>query len=392
MQNLGFSIEEQGDLAADVIGMVKRAGRSLVPEELAKETLDYAKNLRVIQEITGEDARKKVAESKRLTESFGFQTRFLKATGGNAKALEDYTVASAKYPPVLQKAIQQAARLGTVTDFDAIQAGYKDVAENIGAQIRAGNVNIADFDRMVSDNLQGFTMSGHEQQLAMDQANAATGAFGGTIEALTEKTRYAYAYQNGGLEKLTGTVNQSAETSSGFNKNINLATDRLNDMRVALQNDVTPALRKFGEDVPQILKDARKKLEEAGILQSTNTGEGSARASTGKSFVEGGLFGLYKEGRLREFFKDLAGSANLGDYEGGMATGGVSQGPDSGYNQKLHGTEAVVPLPDNRSIPVSLDSSSLTAAVHQQTSILSEILRAMGTNNTLTSQIVQNSY
>jgi hypothetical protein len=52
----------------------------------------------------------------------------------------------------------------------------------------------------------------------------------------------------------------------------------------------------------------------------------------------------------------------------------------------------VVPLPDGRSIPVSMDSSSITAAVNQQSGILAEILRAMQNNNSLTSQIVQNSY
>jgi hypothetical protein len=76
----------------------------------------------------------------------------------------------------------------------------------------------------------------------------------------------------------------------------------------------------------------------------------------------------------------------------GKASGGISRGPVSGYSETLHGTEAVVPLPDGRSIPVSMDSSSITAAVNQQSGILAEILRAMQNNNSLTSQIVQNSY
>ena len=38
----------------------------------------------------------------------------------------------------------------------------------------------------------------------------------------------------------------------------------------------------------------------------------------------------------------------------GFAGGGVASGPTSGYPVKLHGTEAVVPLPDGRSIPVSI--------------------------------------
>jgi hypothetical protein len=39
---------------------------------------------------------------------------------------------------------------------------------------------------------------------------------------------------------------------------------------------------------------------------------------------------------------------------GGMAVGGVASGPESGYNVTMHGTEAVVPLGNDRSIPVKL--------------------------------------
>lgn len=38
----------------------------------------------------------------------------------------------------------------------------------------------------------------------------------------------------------------------------------------------------------------------------------------------------------------------------GYATGGIARGKDAGYPAILHGTEAVVPLPNNRSIPVDL--------------------------------------
>jgi hypothetical protein len=42
----------------------------------------------------------------------------------------------------------------------------------------------------------------------------------------------------------------------------------------------------------------------------------------------------------------------------GFAMGGIATGPKSGYNALLHGTEAIVPLPDGKSIPVSMDQSS----------------------------------
>jgi len=44
----------------------------------------------------------------------------------------------------------------------------------------------------------------------------------------------------------------------------------------------------------------------------------------------------------------------------GFATGGIARGSDAGYSATLHGTEAVVPLPNNKSIPVDLKGSGQT--------------------------------
>lgn len=43
----------------------------------------------------------------------------------------------------------------------------------------------------------------------------------------------------------------------------------------------------------------------------------------------------------------------------GFATGGIARGPSSGHIEILHGTEAVVPLPNGRSIPVELKNDAL---------------------------------
>jgi hypothetical protein len=46
-----------------------------------------------------------------------------------------------------------------------------------------------------------------------------------------------------------------------------------------------------------------------------------------------------------------------------MAAGGnILTGPLKGYLAMLHGTEAVVPLPDGRRIPVDIDLSQLTSS------------------------------
>jgi hypothetical protein len=76
----------------------------------------------------------------------------------------------------------------------------------------------------------------------------------------------------------------------------------------------------------------------------------------------------------------------------GYAKGGIASGSISGYQAELHGTEAVVPLPDNKSIPVKLDSSALTATLNEHTGLLSSILVAMNKGNSLSSGILQNGY
>jgi hypothetical protein len=46
-----------------------------------------------------------------------------------------------------------------------------------------------------------------------------------------------------------------------------------------------------------------------------------------------------------------------------FAKGGISMGPRSGYLATLHGPEAVVPLPDGKSIPVKMDSNNSASAM-----------------------------
>ena len=52
------------------------------------------------------------------------------------------------------------------------------------------------------------------------------------------------------------------------------------------------------------------------------------------------------------------GVFSAGKKVSGYATGGVARGPGAGYPALLHGTEAVVPLPNGRSIPVEMKNGS----------------------------------
>jgi len=73
--------------------------------------------------------------------------------------------------------------------------------------------------------------------------------------------------------------------------------------------------------------------------------------------------------------KDIIESINALKATGEYATGGISSGPTSGYNVELHGTEAIVPLPDGTNIPVSLTTSGMSSMLE---SIINQTSNELG--------------
>ena len=78
----------------------------------------------------------------------------------------------------------------------------------------------------------------------------------------------------------------------------------------------------------------------------------------------------------------------------GYKFGGIAEGPDSGYMVELHGTEAVVPLPDGRSIPVEMPNymagiNNQIAAISEQSKQLAELITIMRTRNQISEKILR---
>jgi hypothetical protein len=72
--------------------------------------------------------------------------------------------------------------------------------------------------------------------------------------------------------------------------------------------------------------------------------------------LEGTSFGSFlgfEKGGITPGYAKGGYSLNKNNY----SRGGTARGPQSGYAATLHGNEAVVPLPDNRSIPVTLNGA-----------------------------------
>jgi hypothetical protein len=73
-----------------------------------------------------------------------------------------------------------------------------------------------------------------------------------------------------------------------------------------------------------------------------------------------------------------------------MQDGGIASGPKSGYQATLHGTEAVVPLPDGKTIPVTMpEMSNQVSMMSEQITRLDELIALMRNQNGISHKILQ---
>lgn len=132
---------------------------------------------------------------------------------------------------------------------------------------------------------------------------------------------------------------------------------------------IEPGPVQFGDDgnpVKSIDANSDSNEENTGAVKTlTNTlgrmGVSAASGSTGS-----GLVGIAASHGLDWLFNSvLATARNGGVFNGagkvpGYASGGIARGSTSGYPAMLHGTEAVIPLPQGGKIPVEMKNGGAT--------------------------------
>ena len=393
MIRLGYGFEEQAELTATVMGNIRRTNQAVNVNVLAEQTRKYAENLRLISALTGEDAKAKTKQVQEQNQIAAFQNQIAKmgpavaANIDSAMSLMTETEKKAFRDRVIFQGavINQEAALFEATNRAAAERGRmlyekfltgtfdpKTVAE---ANARYQQASIQAF----RDNQALFT-AGFATNDAMLQAQAQAG-----LDAYNRDLKIT----GEALATITDTIAQVAKPGDELTDGFVGATVAAQKMAVLFEEKLLPLLGTYAETVDivntsmlnfinKMLNDKKQPVDEKVLREQMLIGGVDVRTNEPLTSAQLGV--IKAGGPLPEIGKK------------GMALGGISTGPVSGHVEVLHGTEAVVPLPDNRSIPVTLDSSSLTSAVNQQSTILNEILNAMKNQNGMTSQIVQNSY
>lgn len=370
--NLGYGFEEQAALVADTIKDMR--GSKVGPltasnQKIAEQTQKYAENLRIIAAITGEDAKKKSEQVRNEANILAFQQKLAAMPAAQQAA----TMRAMDNMNSLQrKNFMDMVNFGSIINTEgaaasALSVGLRDSvsdAYKMWQQGKLDDVNQRTLNAKYNAQMQKDALG----QTSIGLAGAA--GVGGLPQALAESFMTMINEVKTGTPEAIAAAEKNMKaqekTSDALTKSVTGAAEAAQNLKLVLQDVLTPAIGKFAEVSEAMLTSVQEMLADLGL--------GTAPKSA-KSLP------TFMPGQGKGILSDL-----------GFAKGGISSGPLSGYTEKLHGTEAVVPLPDGKTIPVTMDSSSITNSIQQQNGILNGILEALHKNNQLTSGILQSSY
>ena len=428
---MGISFAEQGGLTAQYMAQLRSFGKdikSIPAAQLAQGTAEYAKHLRVLSDLTGQDASNLMAQARAEAQRGALMD---KLSANQARAFQDSFAIFSTLPEQqgakLQSALAQLLAGGVVTD--PVIAGNRivmDMLAKTAEQVSKGNINMVN---ATQTNLANAAMAFRETgESATDFAtlmnpNGTSAVAQGMSQFSNALRQYRY---DPGVAKAALQQTEAMAQASGDYIAITEAMVSFQVQMEGITGSVLPMYTKAmlwaTEQTFDVIQDGIKYLENAykagadvtkqasafvtlvaDLLNAPATPSGNASKAADEM-----LPGL---GRITSMGPGLSDLIDLNPF----AKGGIAEGPASGHPAMLHGIEAVVPLPDGKSIPVDvnlpmapqetttstptvvtaqIDPSAfkdLTTAMQRHGVMLTEMVGLMQKNNNLTSGILQHS-
>ena len=385
---LGYGFEEQASLAASMMANQKAAGdyRVRSDSEVARETLAYGKSLKIISDITGKDAKK--AAEKARAESMRLEVSSKLTAEQNTR----FQSALQTMPEELKKGfIEKILTGGTVLD----QATNVLISNNAqaGAYLNNMTESVMNSNR-TNTEMTKFTLEANavlgkslrEMDSTINTVGAVVPGVARDVGEMANKLILATNYNVEAIAKATSDADKSATNMAALDKNVVALETGVQTLKVALQEQLTGAITSFAV---QALAAAKTMNAIAGATMSLTEGlwdkikrvGGAVAMGAVEGGIAGGVWGSMGGTLALPGVGTIAGAgagAGAGAIVGGViagfkelffnkegkALGGVTEGPKSGYLEKLHGTEAVVPLEGGRTIPVSLNMSNISSMIN----------------------------
>jgi hypothetical protein len=155
--NLGYSYEEQAGLVAETMAQMRQSGGPLKAndKQVAEQTMKYADNLRIIASVTGEDAKKRMAQAQEAANNLAFQQ---KLDGMSAEQKANTVAAMATMSKEEQKAFMEVAVNGRAMTVES--AALMNQVPALGSKI---NQSVDEFNKGTLDGQKQLQINADNQ-------------------------------------------------------------------------------------------------------------------------------------------------------------------------------------------------------------------------------------
>ena len=256
-----------------------------------------------------------------------------------SKALDSFRETTKKAHEDNKAAVVEGLKIARQSQLDLLIAAQDDFIIGLTDTLRSASVRITHHHEGFSGPAEG-KMSLND---AMDEIDA-SGTYG-KDDPITTGTSAG--------PRLSDMGKKQTETGSTKTTSVPSKKTQTKDESGGLAGELEGAIGNAMKEGADYFENAGLEMFEKGSLDFAALGQGliSEMANSLLSPLTDALGGAVK-GFLSSF--SMAGGARNGNVFESYGTGGIARGREAGYPAMLHGTEAVVPLPNNKKIPVDI--------------------------------------
>jgi predicted nucleic acid-binding Zn-ribbon protein len=378
---LGYSIQDQADIVAASMNNLSKTTniQKLSGDQIAEQSYEYAKSLKVISDITGKSAKQQMEQQQAAQLNIAVQAKLAQL---GPEAQEKFNSIIRVLPASMQQAAEQTLLFGrAMTGGAAILAAQNpQVAKALAYSTQVltdSSVDAATAAKQQAGLYAEARDSLKTDPAAIAEATAGVANIGGTAgdvsNILTTLQTELQSYTKDGIVPAQEAETKLTTQTDSLTGRMSELADQVAKLKADIETEAmgaidiySNALVKSAGWISDLIDSSRGAINGAG---PTNQGDwkgfmgdiemvldkvlGNANDPSnnpwafGKSIADG--------------IKSSLSATNI-DPTATMqfADGGIASGSTNGYTATLHGTEAVVPLPNGNSIPVEFNSDDFT--------------------------------
>lgn len=258
LRNLGYNTQQQLDLIAFTGSQIGSARLlTMGNKELAATTLEYGKNLKVIADFTGEDAKKRLDKAREQAMEADVMLKAMQL-GGQA-GVDKLTQILATMPDALKKGFLEKLSGGTITDpvtalmtqFNPKISGAFDqligiIGDNSKGAEDAQKLQMslsASIAKYQVENLDGVAQIARNARLGADATQQGVADFANQLIQFNRKLESPKAADN-----IAKNVKAAAESTDALQSTVNQIDKNAQTLRTALGEKLTPAILAYAEE------------------------------------------------------------------------------------------------------------------------------------------------